>query len=101
VKCAFAALLVCVSAFPARAQYQWPYQPWPGFEQPRPQPRQHPRLRAKPEIRYQTKTVTVVKRESWRGMSQDRAREWLRDQTQEFCRKYTDDAVCQRPAKEQ
>ncbi len=62
-------------------------------------PRQHARPRAKPEIRYQTKVVTV--RETWRGMSQDRAREWLRDQTQEFCRKYTDDAVCQRPAKEQ
>lgn len=99
MKCAFVALLVCVSVLPAQAQYQWPYQPWPGFDQPRPQSRARPR--AKPEIRYHTKTVTVVKRETWRGMSQDRAREWLRDQTQEFCRKYTDDAVCQRPAKEQ
>lgn len=98
MKCVSVALLVYVSAVPAQAQYQWPYYPgWPGFEQPRPHVRSRPR--AKP-LKYRTKTVTVVKRESWRGMSQDRAREWLKGQAQEFCQKYQSDVACQRPAKE-
>jgi hypothetical protein len=90
---------------PAQAQ-QWPYYPaWPQVEQPRQQQRPRPERRpvkVKPQIVYRTRTVTVVKRdtarETWRGLSQDRAREWLKDQAEEFCRKYANDAACQRPA---
>jgi hypothetical protein len=101
MKCASAAVLVCVLAAPAQAQYQsWPYYPaWPQVEQPRHQPRpQRRRVKVQPSIVYRTKTVTVVKRDTWRGLSQDRAREWLKDQAEEFCRKYPSDMACQRPA---
>jgi uncharacterized protein with NAD-binding domain and iron-sulfur cluster len=101
MRCASAVALVCVLAAPAQAQYQpWPYYPaWPQVEQPRQQqsPRSE-RRKAKSQIVYRTRTVTVVKRDTWRGMSQDSAREWLKDQAGEFCRKYPSDEACQRPA---
>jgi hypothetical protein len=103
MRCASAVALACVLAAPAQAQYQpWPYYPaWPQVEQPKQQQRLRPerrRVKAKPSIVYRTRTVTVVKRDTWRGMSQDRAREWLRDQAEEFCRKFPSDMACQRPA---
>jgi hypothetical protein len=101
MKCASAVVLVCVLAAPAQAQYQpWPYYPaWPQVEQPKQQSHRVRRPeRTKPEIIYRTRIRTVTVRDSWRGMSQDRAREWLKAQAQDFCRKYGDDVACQRPA---
>ena len=57
------------------------------------QPIKH--VRIVPTEKPTVHTVTVVKEKTWQGMSQDDAREWIKNQAVTFCEKYKDDKACQ------
>jgi len=52
----------------------------------------HRTERARPVVRQ----VVRYREPSWRSMSQDKAREWIKDQAKAFCRKYPKDEACQK-----
>jgi hypothetical protein len=108
VKIVLVVAIVFVS-MPAYAQW-WPMPPFyqqPSYEQPRQhvsEPRQSKHSKQPIEhhrsepVHYRT-TVKIVHREAtWRDLSQDRARDWIKGQVQSFCGRYPKDEACQKPA---
>ena len=90
------------SAAPAQAQWCFGWdcyqQPAAPVYQPRRRPVEH--KPAPPRVVYRERIVPkIVYRDrdrSWRSMSQDDAREWIKGQAQSFCGKYPKDEVCSR-----
>lgn len=101
------AMVVFALATPVHGQGCLPWM-WGGcYEQPQYQTeprRQHTRRsvvherreprHSEPTIRTITKTRVIRQESTWRGMSQDDARNWIKEQAQGFCGEYPKDEAC-------
>ena len=117
--------IIFSSSVSVHAQSQWYQWPFGGWEQPqyqRSEPRRErrsytrhyhhseskrhdaddsrskprPQPQPKPKVEYRTRTVV----KTWNDMSQDKARDWIREEVQGFCGKFPKDVACQRPKEE-
>jgi len=117
LKVGVVAVVFCVFApvsSPAQFIWDWDQQVYTTQRLTSPQPRRYHREqssrratrkeRTRPQERAnrdeRTKRAKLRSTSTWRDMSQDRAREWLKEQVGSFCGKYPKDQSCYWPKKE-
>lgn len=104
------AMIVFTLATPVHGQgWGWWDQPYqPSYQQPRYQTdsgsqrhhtrrvvhHEHHQERREPVVHTVTKTKVIYQDNTWKNLSQDRAREWIKEQAQSFCGKYPKDEAC-------
>ena len=95
---------VALLATPASAQFGPCVPPWcaaapPRAVEPRAEPREPREHRAAP--RHEKPRAIVMRRspaiKRWQDMEQDEARNWLKAQTDAFCKRYQKDEACKQP----